>query len=135
VLVLFLMIMAVLIALVGGLGMASTMSINVFERTREIGVMRAIGASNSDILRLVIFEGMFIGVLSWLLGTLVAIPIAYVLDYAVGISMLQSPLNYVFSLDGFIIWLVLVLVIAITASAIPARNAMRLTVREILAYE
>jgi putative ABC transport system permease protein len=135
VLVLFLMVMAVLIALVGGLGMTSTMSINVFERTREIGVMRAIGASNGAILRLVIFEGMFIGVLCWILGTLVAIPIASVLDYVVGISMLQSPLDYVFSLDGFIIWLALVLVIAAAASAIPARNAMRLTVREILAYE
>jgi putative ABC transport system permease protein len=135
VLVLFLLVMAVLIALVGGLGMASTMSINVLERTREIGVMRAIGASNSAILRLVIFEGMFIGGLSWILGTLVAVPIARVLDYVVGISILRSPLKYVFSLDGFLIWLAFVLLIAIAASAIPARNAMRLTVREILAYE
>jgi putative ABC transport system permease protein len=135
VLVLFLLVMAVLIALVGGLGMASTMSINVFERTREIGVMRAIGASNGAILRLVIFEGMFIGGLSWILGTLVAVPIARVLDYVVGISILRSPLKYVFSLDGFLIWLAFVLLIAIAASAIPARNAMRLTVREILAYE
>ncbi len=135
VLVLFLMIMAVLIAVVGGLGMTSTMSINVFERTREIGVMRAIGASNGAILRLVIVEGMIIGVISWLFGTVLAVPIAILLDYVVGISILQSPLKYVFSLDGFLIWLALVIVISALACALPARNAVRLTVREVLAYE
>lgn len=135
VLVFFLMIMAILIALVGGLGMTSTMSINVFERTREIGVMRAIGASNGAILRMVIVEGMIIGMLSWLFGTLLAVPIAMALDYVVGISILQSPLKYVFSLDGFLIWLALVLIISALSCALPARNAVRLTVREVLAYE
>lgn len=135
VLVLFLMIMALLIAVVGGLGMTSTMSINVFERTREIGVMRAIGASNGAVLRLVIVEGMIIGVISWIFGTFLAVPIAIALDYVVGISILQSPLKYVFSLDGFLIWLVLVIIISSLACALPARNAVRLTVREVLAYE
>jgi len=135
VLVLFLMIMALLIAVVGGLGMTSTMSINVFERTREIGVMRAIGASNGAILRLVVVEGMIIGVISWIFGTVLAVPIAIALDYVVGISILQSPLKYVFSLDGFLIWLALVIVISGLACTLPARNAVRLTVREVLAYE
>ncbi len=49
VLVYFMLGMAVMIAIVGGLGLMGTMSINVLERTREIGVMRAIGASNGDI--------------------------------------------------------------------------------------
>jgi putative ABC transport system permease protein len=124
-----------LIAVVGGLGMTSTMSINVFERTREIGVMRAIGASNGAILRLVVVEGMIIGVISWIFGTVLAVPIAIALDYVVGISILQSPLKYVFSLDGFLIWLALVIVISGLACTLPARNAVRLTVREVLAYE
>lgn len=135
VLVMFLLIMSVLIALVGGLGMASTMSINVFERTREIGVMRAIGASNGSIMWLVIVEGMIIGVISWIFGTILAVPISLLLDNVVGISILRSPLKYVFSFEGFIIWLVMVLVIAALACALPARNAVRLTVREVLAYE
>jgi putative ABC transport system permease protein len=135
VLVLFLMIMSVLIALVGGLGMTSTMSINVFERTREIGVMRAIGASNGAIMRLVIVEGMIIGVISWIIGTVLAVPISLLLDNVVGITILRSPLKYVFSFEGFLIWLAMVLVIAALACAMPARNAVRLTVREVLAYE
>jgi putative ABC transport system permease protein len=135
VLVLFLMIMALLIALVGGLGMTSTMGINVFERTREIGVMRAIGASSGAILRLVLVEGMLIGVISWIFGAILAYPIARVLGYAVGVSMFKSPLKFVFALDGLLVWLALILVISALACIIPARNATRLTVREVLAYE
>ena len=135
VLVLFLMIMAVLIAVVGGLGMTSTMSINVYERTREIGVMRAIGASSGAIMRLVLVEGMIVGVISWILGAILATPIAMLLDFAIGMSILQSPLDYVFSWDGFLIWLALILIIATLACTLPARSAVRLTVREVLAYE
>jgi putative ABC transport system permease protein len=135
VLVLFLMIMAVLIAAVGGLGMTSTMSINVFERTREIGVMRAIGASSGAILRVVMAEGIIIGVISWIVGAILALPISLLLDNVVGISMFKSPLSYEFSYEGFFLWLAMITVIAILACIIPARNAIRLTVREVLAYE
>jgi putative ABC transport system permease protein len=135
ILVYFLLVMAVLIALVGGLGLMSTMSMNVFERTREIGVMRAIGASDGAILQLVLVEGMLIGVISWIFGALLAWPLGQGLATVVGLSMLQSPLDFVFSLDGFIVWLVLVLVISAVASGVPARNASRLTIREVLAYE
>ncbi len=135
IIVLFLMVMSVLIAVVGGLGMASTMSINVFERTREIGVMRAIGASNGAIMRLVIVEGIIIGVISWIIGAILAAPISLLLDNVVGISILRSPLKYTFSFEGFFIWLVMILVIAVFACVMPARNAIRLTVREVLAYE
>ncbi len=135
VLVLFLMIMAVLIALVGGLGMTSTMSINVFERTREIGVMRAIGASSGAIMRLVMVEGIIIGVISWIVGAVLALPISLLLDNVVGISILKSPLKYEFSYVGFFLWLAMILIIAVLACILPARNATRLTVREVLAYE
>lgn len=135
ILVYFLLVMAVLIALVGGLGLMSAMSMNVMERTREIGVMRAIGASDGAILQLVVVEGMLIGLLSWMAGAMLALPISSALADIVGRSMLQSPLEFAFSLDGFIFWLVGVLALSALASAIPARNAYRLTVREVLAYE
>lgn len=131
----FLAIMALLIAVVGGLGLMGTMSINVLERTREIGVMRAIGASHGAIRRIVLVEGLFVGSVSWLFGSLLAYPIGKLLSDAVGVAFLESPLTYYFSLNGTLLWLGMVLLIAALASLLPAWNASRLSVRETLAYE
>ena len=131
----FMMGMAVLIAMVGGLGLMGTMSINVLERTREIGVMRAIGASNGDIQSIVIVEGMVVGLISWVISILVSIPMTGVLTYGVGVSTLGSPLPPVIDPRGMIVWLVFTLVLTVLSSALPARGASRLTVKDILAYE
>jgi putative ABC transport system permease protein len=135
VLITFLLVMAVLLAVVGGIGLMGTMSLNVLERTREIGVMRAIGASDGSVLKIVIVEGVLIGLLSWLLGAAFAVPLSRLLSDAVGISIFQAKLSYTFSLEGVGLWLVVVIVLAILASLLPARNASRVTVREVLAYE
>jgi putative ABC transport system permease protein len=135
VVVVFLMVMAVLLAVVGGLGLMGTMSINVLERTREIGVLRAIGASNGALLRIVVAEGVLIGTISWAIGALLALPLSMLLNDAVGIAFLQMPLDFVFSLRGLAIWLGLVVILAALASFLPAWNAARLTVRDVLAYE
>lgn len=135
ILVYFMLVMASLIAVVGGLGLMGTMSINVLERTREIGVMRAIGASNGDIQTIVITEGMVIGVISWLISIFIAIPITNVLCYGVGMAILTAPMPPVFGVSGVIAWLVFTLVLGTLASALPARRASRLTVRDTLAYE
>jgi putative ABC transport system permease protein len=57
----FLMLAALMSLMVGGLGLMTTMSLNVLERTREIGVMRAIGASNNSLLKIILTEGLLIG--------------------------------------------------------------------------
>jgi len=129
------LVMAVLLAVVGGLGLMGTLGINVLERTREIGVMRAIGASDGAVVRVFIVEGIVIGVISWLLGSPLAIPLGGLLSNAVGTAFLKAPLSYVFSLDGALLWLVAVVSLAAFASFWPARNASRLTVRDVLAYE
>jgi putative ABC transport system permease protein len=131
----FLLVMAVVLAIVGGLGLTGTMSINVLERVREIGVMRAIGASDGTVLRLVMVEGTLIGLLSWLVGGMVAFPVSKLLSNQIGLQLFQSPLSYTFSISGMVIWLVIVVVLASLASFLPARGASRLTVREVLAYE
>jgi putative ABC transport system permease protein len=130
-----LFIMAVLLAVVGGLGLMGTMSINVLERTREIGVLRAIGAPNSGVAWVFILESVIIGVLSWSLGSLLGFPLGKLLSDAVGTTMLGSPLTFSFSMSGMWLWLVMVVVLSALASFLPARNASRLTVREVLAYE
>jgi putative ABC transport system permease protein len=135
IIVVLLTVMAVLLALVGGLGLTGAMSINVLERTREIGVMRAVGASDSSILKIVLVEGVTVGLISWLFGSLLAYPIGKFLSDTVGRELLEAPLNYRFAADWAAIWLLMIIVIAIFASFLPAWNASRLSVRETLAYE
>jgi putative ABC transport system permease protein len=136
----FLLLMAMLMAAVGGLGLMGTMSINVLERTREIGVMRAIGADNWAIQRIVIVEGLLIGMISWIIGAIMAIPVSYLMHKGIeaifqGEGEGQGAFTFVFSLPGVAIWLVIVLVLASVASFLPAWNASRVTVRDVLAYE
>ncbi|MFN8434392.1 MAG: FtsX-like permease family protein [Anaerolineales bacterium] len=135
VLVYFMLVMASLIAFVGGLGLMGTMSINVLERTREIGVMRAIGASNGDIQAIVITEGMVIGILSWAISIFISIPITNVLCYGVGMAILTAPMPAIYGVTGILAWLIFTLVLGTLASALPARRASKLTVRDTLAYE
>jgi putative ABC transport system permease protein len=135
VLIMFLLIMAVLLAVVGGIGLMGTMSLNVLERTREIGVMRAIGASDGAVLQIVIVEGLLIGTLSWLVGAALALPLGKALSDIVGYSIMQAELSYNYSVEGVGLWLALVLILAALASFWPARNASRVTVRDVLAYE
>ncbi|MBI5954278.1 MAG: ABC transporter permease [Chloroflexi bacterium] len=130
-----LLVMAILLALVGGLGLMGTMSINVLERTREIGVLRAIGAPNRGVASVFILEGVVIGLMSWLIGAIVAIPMSQGLNEALGQAVMGVPLTYSYSTPGLWLWLLIVVLLSVVASFIPARTASRLTVREVLAYE
>jgi putative ABC transport system permease protein len=133
--VVFLLIMAVLLAVVGGLGLMGTMSINVLERTREIGVMRAIGATDGAVLRIVMLEGILIGMLSWLIGALVAFPVSKLMNEGVGVAFKAPGLSFIFSIQGVLLWLGIVVALAAVASFLPAWNATRVTVRDVLSYE
>ena len=135
VLVVFLSSMAVLLGVVGGLGLTGTMTINVVERAREIGVLRAVGASDAAVIRIVLAEGVLIGLLSWAIGAVVALPISRLLADALGIVFIDRPLSYAYSLPGVGIWAAIVVALSILASLLPAWRATRLAVREVLAYE
>jgi putative ABC transport system permease protein len=131
----FLMLMAIILSVVGGLSLMGTMGLNVLERTREIGIMRAIGASGWNIMQIVVFEGILIGLISWTFGLLLAIPLSRIMNIVVGNGFLRSPLINSFSWVGMIVWLFLIIIISSLASFLPAYNATRLTVRNVLAYE
>lgn len=97
--------------------------------------MRAVGASNGAVRGVVLVEGMFIGILSGLISIALAYPIGALIAEGVGTAVFQQPLSYQFSISGAVIWMVLVIILSVLASILPANNASRLTVREILAYE
>lgn len=131
----FLLAMAVMVASVGGLGLAGTMSLNVLERTREIGIMRSIGANDAIIRKIVLSEGVIVGVISFLIAIPLSLPLTYGLCYAIGNAFFDRTLVFAVVPIGMAIWLFIVLVIAITASLVPARNASKMSINETLSYE
>jgi putative ABC transport system permease protein len=135
VMLLFVTVMALLLGFVGALGLAGTMTMNVVERSREIGVMRAIGARDRSVLGVFMTEGLLIGALAWGVGVLVSLPISKILSDALGNAFLDKPLTYTPAMDGIVYWLVIVAILSLVASFLPSFRATRLAVREVLAYE
>ncbi|GAB4416821.1 MAG: FtsX-like permease family protein [Anaerolineae bacterium] len=129
-----LLMLAVIVALVGGIGLMGALSISVVERTREIGVMRAIGARSRSIMGMFVLEGVLQGLFSWA----VAVPLSYLIGYPVaqqlGQTMLDIDLDYSYNYSAVFVWLGVILVIAALAAVVPARSATRISVRESLAY-
>jgi len=130
-----LLVMALLTALVGSIGLTGTMSMNVLERTREIGVMRAVGAHNQIIAKLVLVEGLLVGLISYAFGAVLSFPITYLLSNVISLAIFSSPATFAFTVQGFAIWLAVVAGLSVLASIVPARSATQLTIREVLAYE
>ncbi len=129
--------LALTVLVVSALGMASATGINIMERTREIGVLRAIGATPEMIYKLFVAEGMIISVASVFLGLLLAWPLSLAASPFFGSLMLGSgaSLRFAFSAGGFWITLVTTILFGWLASRIPARKAITVSTREALAYE
>jgi putative ABC transport system permease protein len=135
ILVVFLMMMAILTAVVGSIGLMGTMGMNVLERTREIGVMRAIGAVDGQIIKTVVIEGLMIGLISFVAAVVLSFPISFVLLRTISTAMMGTVMPLEVTTLGFAIWLGVVIFLSVVASMWPARSAARLTIREVLAYE
>ncbi|RME59340.1 MAG: ABC transporter permease [Caldilineae bacterium] len=135
VLVIFLLVMSLLLALVGGLGLMGAMSINVLERSKEIGVMRAIGADNRTLVLVFWGESMVITLASFLLAWWLSEPLARFMTRTVGLAFVNTPLDYAYARSAVGIWLVVAAVVGSLASIGPALNAARLRVQETLSYE
>jgi len=131
----FLIVTSAIVGGVGGLGLMTTMSLNVLERRREMGVMRALGATPRLVSLMIVAEGMVIGLLSWAIAALLAWPISKAIgDFLVQV-MFRSGLDFTFEPLGLVIWLVVSISLSALASFLPAWKASRTTVREALAYE
>ena len=120
---------------VGGLSLAASMGLNVLERTREIGVIRAVGARPAAVRRLILTEGYAIAFASVLLAGFLSVPLSAAVAYIVGHHGLHLTLPLVFSATGMIIWSVLVVVLTLIACIGPVRRAMRMPVCQAIAYE
>jgi putative ABC transport system permease protein len=127
--------MAALAAIVGSIGLASTMSINVVERAREIGVMRSVGATSVAIASIFVVEGVILGLLSWLFAIPISVPGSRLFSDVLGSAVMNFPLEFAYSVNGMMMWFTIVVVLSALASLWPALCATRVSVREALAYE
>lgn len=129
-----LLALAVIVALVGGIGLMGSLSISVVERTREIGVMRAIGARSRTIMGMFVMEGILQGWFSWAAAVPLSFVSGNVVAKALGQAMFEANLDYQYNLEAVVIWLVIITIISTLASILPARNATLISVRDSLAY-
>jgi putative ABC transport system permease protein len=127
-------VVAVVIGLVGAVALSGILSLGVLERRREIGVMRAVGASSATIAMMFIGEGLFMGWLSWLVALPLSIPAGYLFTWVLGIA-LDGEMIYVYDPLGGVYWLLIITILSVLASWFPARSATQISVRESLAYQ
>jgi putative ABC transport system permease protein len=125
---------ASIVVLVGAIGLTSTLTINVVQRTREIGVMSAIGAAPRTIAGQIWGEAIAIGLLSWLVAALLAMPVTWLLQTVTGRMFFRIPLDFTLAADALGLWLALVILLSSLSSFYPAWRAARLPVREALAH-
>jgi putative ABC transport system permease protein len=133
--IVLLSVMAVVIGIVGSISLSGVLSLSVIERQREIGVMRAIGASAWDIARLFIGEGLILGWLSWLIAFPLSLPAGQVMTKTLSAALGGSQIVYYYTPQGALLWLAIITILSVLASWLPARRAARLSVSEALSYQ
>jgi putative ABC transport system permease protein len=125
---------AVAMGVVGAIGLASTMSTNILDRTREFGVMHAIGARPKTVRRIVVAEGVFLALTSCLVAVIPALGLTAVLGAGLGNLFFSAPLPFRVSVLAVGIWLALAVLGGALATDAAATRASRITIREALAY-
>ena len=125
---------AVAMGVIGGIGLASTMSTNILDRTREFGVLHAIGARPERVRRIVTAEGVFLAIASVVVAVIPTLGLTALLGAGLGDLFFSAPLPYRISIPAFAIWAVIAVLGSVLATEAAATRASRLTVREALAY-
>ncbi len=126
---------ALLIAAIGGLGLANMLELNVMSRTGEIGILRSLGARSYLIRLMVITESITIGLVSTTVAAALSTPFGAAMSDEIGMSLLARRLTYEFPVVGLAQWIGIIIVLSLVASLAPAQKAITLTVRDALAYE
>jgi putative ABC transport system permease protein len=124
-----------LLIIVGGLGLITTMGINIVERLRELSILRAIGVTTRKLYRITVTEGFVIGLMSWVLSVVLSVPVSYYLGNKFFNIFFETTLNFNMSANGIVLWLAIILGFSTVAVLVPARNAAKQSVAEGLSYE
>jgi putative ABC transport system permease protein len=129
------MILTVIIIIIGCNGIILTMTTNIMERTREIGVIKAIGSSRYTLFSMIFAEGLIIGLLSWMVGVILTFPLSAYIGYTLGSILINVPLPLVLEPHAFFTSLLSVLIVTSLACFIPAYRTATKPIYEVLLYE
>lgn len=124
----FLAAIAAVSLLVGAIGIANSLFTSVLEKTKEIGILKALGSTEMEILELFLFESALFGLVGGITGILLGLIASYLLSALVS-------LNTYVSVELMVISLMLSVGIGVVAGVIPAKNASKLKPIEALRYE
>lgn len=131
----FLAAISILAVVVGGLSIGTAIGINVSERKRELGILRAAGANRHQIILMILTEVLIMGIISWSIAVILSYPVSQWVGNYFGQIFLGSNLQTSFSLSGSIQWLVISSVVSFTAGILPAWRISSAPLKEMLAYE
>ncbi len=124
--------MAALLSLVGFIGLGSAIAIGIAERTREIGILKAIGASDRRVFGMFVIEAVVVGVASALIAFAISLPLTAQIGSTMGSRGFLATPDFTISVTALVTWPLAMLAGSILASFIPARRAARLSVRDAL---
>lgn len=135
VIVTFLSVIAMLAVLVGGLSIASAIGINISERKREIGVLRAVGVNSYQNTIMILIEVVFMGIAGWLTALIMSFPVSVLVGNYFGQIFLNFNLQNTLSVSGVLQWFAISVTVSLLSGLIPAWRASTSSLREMLAYE
>ena len=125
--------LGILILIPAALGLLNTLTINVLERTREIGIVRAVGGSRAQVRRIVVAEALLLCLFGAAVGVLAGVVLSY--GFTMAFSLVGWELNYIFPVLGVVAAIVIAILLALFSSILPARNAAKLDIIRALQYE
>ena len=120
--------------IVGGIGIMNIMLVSVSERTKEIGLRKAIGATTKDIKNQFLVEAVILTMLGGIIGVIVAIGLGILAAWGFSVA-LGTNWDYVFPIDAMVIGLVVSTLIGLVFGIFPARHAARMSPVDALRYE